>query len=822
VRLVLVFCVAVAGCAGDGYGIDLTIAVAPTVSDDTLARVGALEFDVGGAEKDIVTRAPGRALARQERIVYRPKVPAGVIQFTVVARDAQMNAVALGELWVTLKPNVATPATITLNGDLLRTSEPLHDFGPLGLGQLASAKLTLSNLGADATAPLTTMTSGDPFTITDDQCALQMLAAGASCDVTVGFLPVSAGDQAGAIDFGDGTRSAHTDLAGSGVPGMPGSPPVLALTPAVDFGSVAAGGNVAKSVTVSNVGGSTSGALAITQSGDGSVFVIGGNCDGVALPPMGTCSLMLQFAPIAAGKRTSTLTVSDGTVMATSALTGIGTASHHVSVTIVGTGTVSATGLSCTATACSGDYVEGAMAPTLTLSETPDVSTTFSGWSGDCTGTAATCDLTVDRDLAVTATFTIKQIHVTSTVVSKNGKSGSVALSPAGTSCGAGCAAFDYGTQVTISGAPSSGAWLQTLVGGPCFGNIACTVTLTSDVAVTATFNTPANYVFTTSTMYVPGNLGGLAGADAACGQRATAGHWAGHYVALLSTGSTSALSRLGTASGWIRVDGLPFAGTTSTLFSSSNNGVVYYPPRIDETGKDIPAGEVVTGTSVAGAGTAGNDCTGYTVPDANAFVGAGNPDAGAVGWVSTSNRPCSFNTFRLYCFGTDYTATVGAPGTTGRIAFLGSSVFNPSTGVSGANTICKNDATAAGLSGNFAALLSTSTVAAALGFSATGANWVRRDGVQVAASPAALLQGTLTAPIAQLANGTYAGYGLGVWTGSTAPNILGGAYTCNDWTNATASYDGMYGTMDSGPSWFSSYHTGCGSPTWTVYCLQQ
>src|SRR5439155_16338708 len=115
---------------------------------------------------------------------------------------------------------------------------------------------------------------------------------------------------------------------------------------------------------------------------------------------------------------------------------------------------------------------------------------------------------------------------------------------------------------------------------------------------------TPNNYVFATSSTYLP-NLGGLAGADTLCMQRATAAGLPGHYVAWLSTSAVAAPSRLvlpGTANparGWIRPDGRPVTDRISDLLA----GTIYYPIRVDEAGLDLETGshEVLTGTRSTG-----------------------------------------------------------------------------------------------------------------------------------------------------------------------------------------------------------------------------
>ena len=73
------------------------------------------------------------------------------------------------------------------------------------------------------------------------------------------------------------------------------------------------------------------------------------------------------------------------------------------------------------------------------------------------------------------------------------------------------------------------------------------------------------NLVFVTSTTY-RGDLGGLQAADARCRERARAANLRGTFVALLSSSTVDARTRLGTARGWVRTDGRPFADTQDDL----------------------------------------------------------------------------------------------------------------------------------------------------------------------------------------------------------------------------------------------------------------
>ena len=75
---------------------------------------------------------------------------------------------------------------------------------------------------------------------------------------------------------------------------------------------------------------------------------------------------------------------------------------YALTVARSGNGTVSGGGISCGA-ACSATYESGTA---VTLTATPDANATFTGWGGACSGTSATCVVTMSAAQAVTATFT--------------------------------------------------------------------------------------------------------------------------------------------------------------------------------------------------------------------------------------------------------------------------------------------------------------------------------------------------------------------------------------------------------------------------------
>jgi Tol biopolymer transport system component len=152
-----------------------------------------------------------------------------------------------------------------------------------------------------------------------------------------------------------------------------------------------------------------------------------------------------------------------------------------------GSGTVSSSpaGIYCGPT-CSADYLAGTV---ITLTANPGPNSTFTGWSGDCTGTG-TCQVTMDAARSVTATFALVPHLLT---VTKAGTgSGTVTSTPAGINCGPNCAtAFPHGMSVTLTITADIGSSF-TGWSGDCTGTGTCEVTMNAARRVTATFDSQA------------------------------------------------------------------------------------------------------------------------------------------------------------------------------------------------------------------------------------------------------------------------------------------------------------------------------------------
>jgi len=180
-----------------------------------------------------------------------------------------------------------------------------------------------------------------------------------------------------------------------------------------------------------------------------------------------------------------------------------------------GTGVVSGAGLSCTST-CSKTVANGT---SVSLTATPNTGSTFTGWSGACTGTSPTCTFTVNRATPVTATFSLASAVPSTLTVTKIGNGSGIISSDSTIYCGNSCSRDFNGTfSTTLTATPSAGSVFAGW-GGACQSSgmsATCPLALmTSSKNVTATFSTsvvnpPANPVVTVLSYDSPRKLTGI------------------------------------------------------------------------------------------------------------------------------------------------------------------------------------------------------------------------------------------------------------------------------------------------------------------------
>lgn len=162
-------------------------------------------------------------------------------------------------------------------------------------------------------------------------------------------------------------------------------------------------------------------------------------------------------------------------------------AQHRLSVLLTGAGrgvvVSSPAGIECGAE-CSQEFDTGTV---VTLTATPSTGSAFSGWSGSCSGTGATCSVAVSEAKTVGATFSIKRYQLS---VGKSGTgSGLVESNPPGLECGGDCSEeYVHGAQVTLTASPATDSSFAGWTGACTGASVVCLVTMDAAKSVTAWF----------------------------------------------------------------------------------------------------------------------------------------------------------------------------------------------------------------------------------------------------------------------------------------------------------------------------------------------
>jgi hypothetical protein len=752
-------------------------------------------------------------------------------------------------LAVTATPGGSASAALTGSGiTAAQLAGPMSlAFGSVLVGQSRSpdSTVTITNSGGASSGIPSLSLSGanaSDFVIAQNGCTVA-LAGGQSCALKLRFAPSGRGARAATLTVAanpGGTIA--VGLAGSGV-----APALLSATPTtLAFGNVPVGMGSAMTVTVTNVGDLPTSAITVAPQTSADFAVKSDACTAQTLAGGASCTYTVRFLPTAFGAESASFTASattGGSAGTTATATGQDTVTLTITLAGNGSGTVFVNGgTGCSVSPCVTSFTRTTSAPTASVVAVPATGSSFTGFSGACSG--GSCMLTLSGGSpSVTATFALQSYPLTVALNDIEGATGSVTSLPAGINCGATCtASYNYNTSVTLTATPTGTAHFGGWSGDCISTQPTCTVAVTRARNVTAAF-TNANYLFVTSTSVVPGalsSMGGgnpLAAADAICKTRAAAGGLPGNYIAMLSTSTTNFVSRLNGATGWVRPDGLPV--TTNFLdVAMSNMNKMFYLPRLDELGQPVddvlnPRVNVVTGTNTDGTASTSN-CKDWTSSAFSDMAAAGTESSyGYDTWFSAA--PSCSQAAPLYCWGIDYKVDVTPPKPPAgaRLMFIPVQFYFPQQGgsIADADALCQNEATAKSLPGTYRALLATTTATAASRFDLTRPTWYRLDGVKVfenAADLASPKTPLMTGPVLESDGVTY-GSAYAVWTGAVDANTVAtAAESCNNWSTsspAVRSYFGEGSTtvqQSNGIGWFYWSDVGCDFTSGKVYCFEE
>lgn len=275
------------------------------------------------------------------------------------------------------------------------------------------------------------------------------------------------------------------------------------------------------------------------------------------------------------------------------------------------------------------------------------------------------------------------------------------------------------------------------------------------------------NLVFVSSQTIAGADLDADSG-DALCTALATDAGLAGTYRVWFPSLDVSATARLGEARGWVRTDGVPFADAPDDIES----GRLWYPLVRDEHGESVLNVAVATGTAPDGAATQVCDAQSDTVT-----VGESASVSGS--WTAVGVQSCEAHA-HVYCFGIDHDAPIEAEVQSGRRAFVSSSAFSGSNGLTTFDDACEADAAAAGLDGSFLAFAPASFMSAVSRFDLAGEPWINLHGQRIWPTADGLSNaGPLDTGVSTFADGNSATVAL--WTGAAEPTA-GNGFNCSNW----------------------------------------
>ncbi len=524
-----------------------------------------------------------------------------------------------------------------------------------------------------------------------------------------------------------------------------------------------------------------------------------------------------------------------------------------LNVTIAGsTGTVTSNiaGISCP-TDCSETYLN---TQTVVLTAAPTGGSTFSSWSGCSSVAGNQCTVAMTQARNVTATFAPPSFVLT---VEHGGNGyGRVTAStiincanstPVATDC---TETLVQGSTVTLTavGATNTNATETSFFSGwsgACTGTGTCTVSMDMAKSVTANWELYPNVMFVTSTPTAIFGTGWRNTTASICKSAVERGglngvgpgqntEWVAWVSGRESNGTiVNAKDLLVNAAGWVRTDGRPVFQRVSDIASHE----IIYPPRLDETGADVGLDAVTwTGTDANGnystfACNAGATGSSWANND-NATGTQGLASANSAEFTSLFNVTCA-GSRRIYCMGADRLARISVTRRAGRLAFTSKGVFraNPN-GINEADTLCKSEATEAGLpnASAFRALLATQGASAMSRFPAhpSDAPWVRVGDQQPLTRRESDMRNAQLVALDVAPNVHASGQRIGnvpIWTGAQNLTSVGNSSgTCGNWTNLAEGKGASGFAYDTGIArqWFgANYGTTPCEQAMRVVCLE-
>ncbi len=209
--------------------------------------------------------------------------------------------------------------------------------------------ITVTNSG-NATLHISSLLIGGSnpadFTSPKSNCSGAVLAANASCAISVTFAPLAAGQRTETITLTDDAANSPQIISvqGSAIAG-PAPAITIAPNPVIFVATTQGTTSGATSVAVTNSGNATLHISSVAAGGSNPADFTGParNCSGAALDANASCTVSVTFAPLTAGQRSETITLTDNAAKSPQVIMLQGNANPAISITPISSSSTTAT-----------------------------------------------------------------------------------------------------------------------------------------------------------------------------------------------------------------------------------------------------------------------------------------------------------------------------------------------------------------------------------------------------------------------------------------------------------------------------------------------
>ena len=275
-------------------------------------------------------------LINQNKILKAADNPGAIgVALNSVAQMAFLKGVLVTQQFIDVAAYIGNPGA-AVGAPTAQLSPTTLAFPATLVGASASGQqFAIDNTGTAALI-VSSVTSNNPEFSLISACG--MIAAGASCNVSVGFNPAVAGTRRATITVTHNASGATSTLAVSGTATVPAMADIQVAPTSLSFGAIVVGSlSATQTITVNSVG--TAPLIITALSDSGAAFPrVGGTCVvGTALAPGANCTLSLRFAPTTISTLVRTIAISHNAnpTPVSVSLTGTAVASAATTKTMV-------------------------------------------------------------------------------------------------------------------------------------------------------------------------------------------------------------------------------------------------------------------------------------------------------------------------------------------------------------------------------------------------------------------------------------------------------------------------------------------------------